>query len=98
MAKDRWDKFKISSDALKANWPILLMAMTVLGSGITNASQYITSTEKDELTKAMKDQIEILVDYKPEPVPIGRGKGVCNCNAIFSSLIKKHEKKHELDH
>jgi len=79
-------------------WTIIVPMLMFLGSAVGWTVTSVDNAEKDELTEAMKDQIEVLVDYKPEPVPIGRGKGVCNCKAIFSNLIKKHEAKHRSEH
>ena len=79
------------------NWAIVVPMLLFLGSAAGWTFTSIESTEKDELTEAMKDQIEVLVDYKPEPVPIGRGKG-CNCNAIFDGLIKRHVEQHKSEH
>ena len=75
------------------NWAVILPILLLIGSSVGWSFSAVDNTEKDELTAAMKDQIEVLVDYKPRAV-----NQKCNCNAIFSNLIKKHEKKHELDH
>jgi len=98
MAKDRWDKFKISSDALKANWPIILVALTALSSGITNASQYITNSDQEaEKNEAVRQVAIGFQNAIMEPAkPIIGNK--CNCNAIFNGLIKKHIKQHKEDH
>jgi len=64
-----------------------------LGSAAGWTFSSVDSAEKDELTDAMRDQIEVLVDYKPRAV-----NQKCNCNAIFSGLIKKHIKQHKEDH
>ena len=79
------------------NWAVILPILLLIGSSVGWSFSAVDNTEKDELTEAMKDQIEVLVDYKPEPVPIGRGKG-CNCNAIFDGLIKRHVEQHKSEH
>ena len=58
MAKDFWDKFKISSDALKANWPMILVGLTALSSGIGNITQTLWLDEADTTNNAMKEYIE----------------------------------------
>jgi len=74
-------------------WTTIVPIFLFIGSAVGWTFSSVENAEKDELTNAMKDQIEVLVDYKPRAV-----NQKCNCNAIFSNLIKKHEKKHELDH
>lgn len=78
--------------ALK-NWAVILPILLFLGSAAGWTFSGIESSEKDELTDAMRDQIEVLVDYKPRQV----GQK-CDCNAIFSGLIKKHIKQHKDEH
>lgn len=56
--KDAWDKFKISSDALKANWPMILVCLTALSSGIGNITQTLWLDEADTTNNAMKEYIE----------------------------------------
>ena len=75
------------------NWAVILPILLLVGSSVGWSFSAVENTEKDELTEAMKDQIEVLVDYKPRAV-----NQKCNCNAIFSSLIKKHVKQHKEDH
>ena len=77
------------------NWAVILPILLLIGSSVGWSFSAVDNTEKDELTEAMKDQIEVLVDYKPEPAPKVEG---CNCNAIFTKLIKKHETKHRSEH
>ncbi len=75
------------------NWAVFLPILLFMGSAVGWGVTSIESTEKDELTEAMKDQIEVLVDYKPRAV-----NQKCNCNAIFDGLIKRHIKQHKEDH
>ena len=75
------------------NWAVILPILLLIGSSVGWSFSAVDNTEKDELTEAMKDQIEVLVDYKPRPT----GQK-CNCNAIFSELIKQHIKQHKEDH
>ena len=65
-----------------------------LGSAAGWTFTGIESAEKDELTAAMKSQIEVLVDYDP------RDKKTisCNCEAIAKRLIKQHALRHKEDH
>jgi len=74
-------------------WAIIVPMLMFLGSAVGWTVTSVDNAEKDELTEAMKDQIEVLVDYKPRAV-----NQKCNCNAIFSNLIKKHVKQHKEDH
>ena len=98
MTKDRWDKFKISSDALKANWPILLLALTALSSGITNASQYITNSDQEaEKNEAIREVAIGFQNAITEPVKPIAGKR-CDCNAAIKRLISQHERQHKSDH
>ena len=85
----RFEWIKLLLDKWATIVPIFLFMGSAVGWGVTS----IESAEKTELTKAMKDQIEVLVDYKP-----GAVNQKCNCNAIFSSLIKKHVKQHKTEH
>ena len=82
--KDAWDKFKISSDALKANWPIILVALTALSSGITNASQYITNldqeAEKNDAIREVAIGFQNAITAKPV-------KEVKSCNSFAWYLI-----------
>ena len=75
------------------NWAVILPILLLIGSSVGWSFSAVDNTEKDELTEAMKDQIEILVDYKPRAVT-----QKCNCNAIFSKLIQAHIKEHKGDH
>jgi len=87
--KDAWDKFKISSDALKANWPILLMALTALGSGITNANQYATNqsqeAEKNEAVRQVAIGFQSAM-VKTEPKPV---KSCGNCKRDLFNHVKE---------
>ena len=76
-------------------WTIIVPMLMFLGSAVGWTFTGIESAEKDELTKAMKDQIEILVDYDPKP----RDKKTisCNCEAIARKLIKQHAARHKED-
>ena len=74
-------------------WTIIVPMLMFLGSAAGWTFSSVDNAEKDELTEAMKSQIEVLVDYKP------RAKNqTCNCNAIFDGLIKRHVKQHKEDH
>ncbi len=75
------------------NWAVILPILLLIGSSVGWSFSAVDNTEKDELTEAMKDQIEVLVDYKPEIKTTE-----CNCNAIFKDLIKAHERKHRSEH
>ena len=48
MAKDFYDKLKISSEVLKNNWPLVLMFITAVSSGMGNIGQYFTMQEAEE--------------------------------------------------
>jgi len=74
-------------------WAIIVPMLMFLGSAAGWTFSSVDNAEKDELTDAMKDQIEVLVDYKPRAV-----NQKCDCNAIFNNLIKKHEAKHRSEH
>jgi len=87
----RFDYTKLIVENLKVIVGTVILIMTFLGSALSYT--VADNVEKDELTEAMKDQIEVLVDYKPRAV-----NQKCNCNAIFSNLIKKHIKQHKEDH
>jgi len=79
------------------NWAVILPILLFMGSAVGWSFSAVDNTEKDELTESMKEQIEVLVDYKPRAAPkVGARR--CNCNAIFSNLIKKHVKQHKEDH
>jgi hypothetical protein len=67
MAKDIWDKFKIISDILKNNWPMIVLAFTTLGSAYGNMSQYF---EKDEIVEAKNKQIKAIAEYYNPPKPV----------------------------
>ncbi len=86
-----FDYTKLIVENLKVIIGSIILIVTFLGSALSYT--VIDNSEKDELTNAMKDQIEVLVDYKPRAVA-----QMCNCNAIFSKLIKKHEAKHRSEH
>ena len=75
------------------NWAVILPTLLLIGSSVGWSYSAVDNTEKTELTEAMKEQIEVLVDYKPRAVNQN-----CDCNAIFSRLIQKHVKDHEGDH
>jgi len=88
----RFEWIKLILDKWATIVPMLLFMGSAVGWGVTS----IESTEKDELTEAMKDQIEVLVDYDPKAkAPV---KQSCNCNAAIRRLIKQHEKKHKAEH
>ena len=75
------------------NWAVILPILLFVGSAVGWSFSSVDNTEKDELTEAMKDQIEVLVDYKPRAV-----NQKCNCNTIFNKLIQAHIKEHKGDH
>jgi len=74
-------------------WATIVPMLLFMGSAVGWSFSSVDSMEKAELTEAMKGTIETLVDYKPRAVD-----RKCNCNAIFSNLIKKHVKQHKEDH
>jgi len=86
-----FDYTKLIVENLKVIIGSVILLITFLGSALSYTVS--DNVEKDELTEAMKDQIEVLVDYKPRAV-----NQKCNCNAIFNGLIKKHIKQHKGDH
>ena len=88
--KDAWDKFKISSDALKANWPILLLALTALSSGITNATQYVTNQGQEaEKNEAIREVAIGFQNAITAPVKV-----VKSCNSCASYLINHIKELH----
>lgn len=88
----RFDYTKLIVENLKVIVGTVILIMTFLGSALSYT--VIDNTEKDELTEAMKDQIEVLVDYKPKTV-VSKG---CNCSATMNRLIQQHVKEHKGDH
>lgn len=78
--KDAWDKFKISSDALKANWPLVLLGLTAVSSGITNISQYF-----DGVT-AQKNYHEGITAITQHEKP----KGCSRCIKLINELKEFH--------
>ena len=76
------------------NWAVILPILLLIGSSVGWSFSAVDNTEKDELTEAMKDQIEILVDYRPKTASIEK----CNCEAIAKKLIEKHAINHKLEH
>lgn len=98
--KDGWDKFKISSEALKNNWPILLMAATALSSGLGNISQHFDVQAKEaEKNQAIHDVAvgfhRVIAEIKPEDVKPKKVKKVdtgCNyCKAEINKLKEWHK-------
>jgi len=85
--KDAWDKFKISSDALKANWPIILIALTALSSGITNATQYVTNqgqeAEKNEAIRQVAIGFQSVMTKKEVKPTCG------NCRSYLINHVKE---------
>jgi hypothetical protein len=79
-------------------WTVILPALLFIGSAVGWSFSAVDNTEKDELTEAMKDQIEVLVDYKPKPAPIGRGQECSNCEKLVKRLINEHTIKHRSEH
>jgi len=76
--KDGWDKFKITSEALKNNWPVILLACTALSSGLTNMNQFFIGQEDDLMKDAMKDTITVLAETYVEPQkPVSSGCSQC---------------------
>lgn len=91
MAKDFWDKFKITSEALKNNWPMLLLGATAISSGLTNLNQYFVGQEDDFMKSAMKDQITVLAEtyVKPKTITIKQSCG--SCSGYFKQAIDQHK-------
>ena len=92
--KDAWDKFKISSDALKANWPLILMGLTALSSGLTNLNQYFIGEEDDLIKNAMAEQITVLADTyvksKPEIKTVTVKSTFGNCGYYLNQHLKEY--------
>jgi len=87
-----FDYTKLIVENLKVIIGSVLLLITFLGSALSYT--VVDNVEKDELTEAMKSQIEILVDYKPRDK-----KAIsCNCEAIARKLIKQHAARHKEDH
>jgi len=91
--KDAWDKFKISSDALKANWPIILICLTGLSSAATNMGQYFTNQDLEaSKVKAVRDVAigfqAAMVEIEPKAVVVKS-----TCNPCGNYLIR-HEKEY----
>ena len=78
------------------NWAVILPILLLIGSSVGWSFSAVDNTEKDELTAAMKDQINVLVGYDPKST--ASTKQSCDCNAIFNNLIKAHERKHRSEH
>jgi len=75
-------------------WAIILPMLMFLGSAAGWTFSSVENAEKDELTEAMKSQIEVLVDYKPRD----KKAITCNCEDIARKLIKQHAARHKEDH
>jgi len=95
MSKDGWDKFKISSEALKANWPIIVLGFGAISSGLTNLNQYFIGQEDDFMKDAMKDQITVLAEtyVKPEAVKTTIIKS--NCNQCMKEVKRLRSEFHD---
>lgn len=88
--KDAYDKLKILSDILKNNWPMILMGLTALSSGLTNLNQYFIGEEDDLIKNAMAEQITILAKpyVKPKEITV---KSTCNpCGSYLNNHIKEY--------
>lgn len=92
--KDKWDKLKISSEALKNNWPMLLLILGGLSSGIGNITQGYFANEDEELKTAMAEQITILAETYVRP---SQPKTVIrqNCDACMVEVRKLRSEFHD---
>ena len=78
------------------NWAVILPILLLIGSSVGWSFSAVDNTEKDELTEAMKDQIEVLVDYKPK-IALKADPG-CNCEKLVKRLINEHTQRHRSEH
>ena len=94
MTKDKWDKLKITSEMLKNNWPVIVLAFTALSSGVTNAMQYYTNTDLVAEDKAKSEQIAQIANHYAQPVKIERKiyKTDCGVCQQLKSRVEKLEK------
>ena len=90
--KDAWDKFKISSEALKNNWPMILVAMTAISSGIGNITQHLGWQEDKELNTALVETVTML-SPKPKKTQVIIKQDCNECGGYFNKIIENHEER-----
>jgi len=93
MAKDTYDKLKILSEVLKNNWPLILMCLTALGSGITNMNQYFVGQNYEaEKNKAIHDVTigfqNAMIEIEPKEIIV---KSTCSpCGSYLNQHLKEY--------
>jgi len=89
--KDGWDKFKITSEALKSNWPLVLICFTGFSSLVTNAAQMVTNQDLEIEQTASQEQIATIANHYVATTTPKIVKSSCgNCKV----LINSHEGKY----
>ena len=88
--KDAWDKFKISSDALKANWPMILICLTALSSGATNLGQYFTNQDLEIEQIASHEQIANIAKHYAAPKTITVKSTCSSCGSYLNAHISEY--------
>ena len=88
--KDAWDKLKITSDVLKNNWPLVLMAITALSSLSTNAAQYFSGVEKEAEVLAAQQQVTEVANHLTQTKIIIKESGCTECIRRIEKLERWH--------
>jgi len=91
--KDKWDKLKIASEALRNNWPQLLLICTLASSGIGNASQYFTIQDKEQekitAVREVATAFQAVIAEPEKAVEKVRNSGCGSCSILLNSHIKE---------